>query len=432
MEFPAWMIAIGALLVVIHMSSHLVARLPLSPAILYFVCGMALGPWGFDWLDVDGADRTAWLERLCEVAVLVSLFAAGSNVGSTLRGRHWATPIRLATGAMLLTIVAVAALAYACLDMPLGAAIILGAALAPTDPVLAGDVQVENASDRDRLRFGLTGEAGLNDGAAFPFVMLGLGLLSLHDLGAGGWRWWAVDLAWAVTGGLAIGAVLGLAAGRWVLHRLRHGLHESGSDAFLGLGLVAMAYGIAVSVDAYGFLAVFAAAVALQWTVSGAAAAAATDGGSAPPRADAPSAAIASLQRFNSDLESLFEFSVVIVIGALCTVVRIPWEAFVVAAALFFVIRPAAVFAALWGSPLERDQRTLAAWFGIRGVGSLYYAMYAINKGLAESDADQLLGIVLGVIAASIFLHGISVTPLMVAYARHRERTGRRRARSAR
>jgi NhaP-type Na+/H+ or K+/H+ antiporter len=170
---------------------------------------------------------------------------------------------------MVVTIAVVAAFAYWALDMSAGASIILAAALAPTDPVLAGDVQVSDARDRDRLRFGLTGEAGLNDGAAFPFVMLGMGVLVLHDLGPGMWRWWGVDLAWAVAGGLAIGAVLGLALGRWVLHRLRTGTNETGPDAFLGLGLVAVAYGIAVTVDAYGFLAVFAAAVTLQWTVTG-------------------------------------------------------------------------------------------------------------------------------------------------------------------
>lgn len=415
MDFSVWLIAIGALLVVIHASSNVVARLPLSPAIVYFLFGMALGPWGFDWLRLDPSNHSLLIERLCELAVLISLFATGSNLGTTLRGRHWGVPLRLASVAMVVTIAAVAAFSYWVLGMSPGAAIILAAALAPTDPVLAGDVQVSDAHDRDRLRFGLTGEAGLNDGAAFPFVMLGMGLLSLHDLGAGTWRWWAIDLAWAVGGGLAIGAALGLLLGRWVLHRLRTGTAETGPDAFLGLGLVAVAYGIAVTVNAYGFLAVFAAAVALQWTVTE------SDSATAPmPRPSERALAVESLRRFNSDLESLFEFGVVIVVGVLFTVVAIPWEALAVAIVLFFVIRPAAVFVALHGTRLERVQRSLAAWFGIRGVGSIYYAMFALNQGWKGVDADRMLGIVLGVVAASIFLHGISVTPLMSAYERHR------------
>ena len=429
MEFSGWLIAIGVLLVVIHASSNVVARLPLSPAIVYFLFGMAVGPWGFDWLRLDPARHPLLIERLCELAVLISLFATGSNLGSTLRGRHWGVPLRLATVAMVVTIAAVAAFVYWVLDMSAGASIILAAALAPTDPVLAGDVQVSDARDRDRLRFGLTGEAGLNDGAAFPFVMLGMGVLVLHDLGPGMWRWWAIDLAWAVAGGLAIGAVLGLALGRWVLHRLRFGTNETGPDAFLGLGLVAVAYGIAVTVDAYGFLAVFAAAVALQWTVTGSGeSGAAPHGTAAPmPRQSERALAIASLQRFNSDLESLFEFGVVIMLGVLFTVVPIPWEALVLAIILFFVIRPAAVFIALQGTRLEREQRALAAWFGIRGVGSIYYAMFALNHGWTGIEADRTLGIVLGVVAASIFFHGISVTPLMTAYERHGVRVAERK-----
>jgi len=429
MEFSAWLIAIGLLLVVIHASSNVVARLPLSPAIVYFLFGVAVGPWGFDWLRLDPARHPLLIERLCELAVLISLFATGSNLGSTLRGRHWGVPLRLATVAMVVTIAAVAAFTYWALDMSAGASIILAAALAPTDPVLAGDVQVSDARDRDRLRFGLTGEAGLNDGAAFPFVMLGMGVLVLHDLGPGMWRWWAIDLAWAVAGGLAIGAVLGLALGRWVLHRLRTGTNETGPDAFLGLGLVAVAYGIAVTVDAYGFLAVFAAAVTLQWTVTGSGdSGTAQQGTAAPmPRQSERALAIASLQRFNSDLESLFEFGVVIMLGVLFTVVPIPWEALVLAIILFFVIRPAAVFIALQGTRLERAQRALAAWFGIRGVGSIYYAMFALNHGWTGIEADRTLGIVLGVVAASIFFHGISVTPLMTAYERHGVRVAERK-----
>ena len=429
MDFSIWMIAIGLLLVVIHASSHVVARLPLSPAIVYFLFGMAIGPWGFDWVRVDPARHPLLIERLCELAVLISLFATGSNLGSTLRGRHWGVPLRLATAGMLVTIAATAAFAYWALDMSAGAAIVLAAALAPTDPVLAGDVQVSDARDRDRLRFGLTGEAGLNDGAAFPFVMLGMGLLALHEMGPGMWRWWAIDLAWAVAGGLAIGAVLGLGLGRWVLHRLRAGTNETGPDAFLSLGLVAVAYGIAVTVNAYGFLAVFAAAAALQWTVTESGETKSTQKGTATPMPP-PSEralAIASLQEFNSGLESLFEFGVVIMLGVLFTVVPIPWEALVLAVVLFVVIRPAAVFVALQGTRLERAQRALAAWFGIRGVGSIYYAMFALNHGWIGVDADRMLGIVLGVVAASIFLHGISVTPLMTAYERQRARIAQRK-----
>ena len=435
MEFSAWLIAIGLLLVVIHASSNVVARLPLSPAIVYFLFGMALGPWGFDWLragsgEACAANRTAVRARGPDLAFCHRLqprqHACGDGIGAcrcaSPPSRWWSRSRRslhLRTGCSTCRRARPSSW-----RQPWRRRI-------PSWPAMC---RLSDARDRDRLRFGLTGEAGLNDGAAFPFVMLGMGVLVLHDLGPGMWRWWVVDLAWAVAGGLAIGAVLGSALGRWVLHRLRTGTSETGPDAFLGLGLVAVAYGVAVTVDAYGFLAVFAAAVTLQWTVTESGdSETAQHGTAAPmPRQSERALAIASLQRFNSDLESLFEFGVVIMLGVLFTVVPIPFEALVLAIILFFVIRPAAVLIALQGTRLERAQRALAAWFGIRGVGSIYYAMYALNHGWTGVDADRTLGIVLGVVAASIFFHGISVTPLMTTYERQRARVAERKKKPTR
>ena len=158
---------------------------------------------------------------------------------------RWLLPLRLAILSMLVTVALVAGVGVLALGLPLGAAILLGGILAPTDPVLASDVQVANPGDRDRLRFALTGEAGLNDGTAFPLVMLGLGLLGLHDIGSFGWRWLAVDVIWAVTAGVAIGAVLGTAVGRLVLYLRRTHKEAVGLDNFLALGLVGLAYGAA-------------------------------------------------------------------------------------------------------------------------------------------------------------------------------------------
>lgn len=425
MEFTYWVIGIGALLLAMSLGGAVIARSPLSPAIIYFALGVVLGPWGADWLTVDPLRHASLIERMCEVAVLVSLFATGSNVGGTLRGRHWNVPIRLASAAMVITIAGLTAFAFGVLHLSLGASILLAAILAPTDPVLASGVQVADAGDRDRLRFGLPGEAGLNDGAAFPFVMLGLGLLSLHDLGAGGWRWLVVDVAWAVAGGLVVGAILGAVLGRWLVRSYREDAGEAGNDAFLGLGLVAVAYGVAMVLHAYAFLAVFAAAVALQWTVSGAGSTHRTEPSPAPDAvppegASASEDIVAPIQRFNEHLESLFEFGVMLVIGAFFATVHIPLASLAVIGTLFFVIRPLSVYLGLYGARLDRHQRVLASWFGIRGVGSLYYVMYAMTNGLSAATAEHLLGIVTAVIAASVVLHGVSVTPLMTLYGRRR------------
>ena len=150
---------------------------------LYLAVGLGVGPIGLGLVARDTVGDAHLLERRTEVAVLVSLFTSGLKLSLPLSDRRWRLPIRLAFGSMAITVAAVAALAWALFDLPLGAAILLGAILAPTDPVLASDVQLEEPGDRDRLRFALTGEGGMNDGTAFPFVMLGLGLLGLHELG---------------------------------------------------------------------------------------------------------------------------------------------------------------------------------------------------------------------------------------------------------
>ena len=262
--FTLGCIIVGMLLIAMTLGGSFIARLPLSAAMLYLGAGVAIGPLGLGLVQLDALKNVVLLERLTELAVLISLFSAGMKLELPLADRRWRIPVQLATVSMVVTVAAITAVGVWLLNLPLGAAVLLGAILAPTDPVLASDVQVANAGDRDRLRFGLTGEGGLNDGSAFPFVMLGLGLLGLHDLGQGGWRWWTIDLLWAVTGGLGLGYLLGTLVGRAILTlRMRH--HEAlGSDEFIALGLIALTYGLALLSQTYGFLAVFAAGMALR------------------------------------------------------------------------------------------------------------------------------------------------------------------------
>jgi hypothetical protein len=257
-------IVAGALLIAMTLGGSFIARLPLSAAMLYLGVGVAVSPVGLGLLRLDALKNTVLLERLTEVAVLISLFTAGMKLEFRAREGRWRIPVQLATVSMVVTVGAITALGVYVLNLPVGAAVLLGAILAPTDPVLASDVQVANPGDRDRLRFGLTGEGGLNDGTAFPFVMLGLGLLGLHELGDNGWRWWAIDVLWAVAGGLALGWLLGTLVGRAILYlRMRH-REALGSDEFIALGLIGLTYGLALLFHTYGFLAVFAAGLALR------------------------------------------------------------------------------------------------------------------------------------------------------------------------
>ena len=437
MTFTIWALIIGVLLIVLVLSGTLLKRLPLSTAMLYLAAGFVLGPAGWAVLTPHPLDHAALLERVAEVAVLISLFSVGLKLGLPLSNRHWLLPLRLAFVSMILTVALITAVGMLALGLPLGAAILLGAILAPTDPVLASAVQVESSGDRDRLRFSLTGEGGFNDGAAFPFVMLGLGLLGLHDLGTGGWRWLAVDVIWATAGGLLIGGALGALIGRLVVYlRTRH--QESvGLDEFLALGLIALAYAVAVLCHAYGFLAVFAAGLALQRVKeqSGmihepAAGAAGRPDGQADeePAAHATHDDHASaymmqaVRGFNEQMERIAELAVVLVVGAMLTFTHLSASALGFLALLFLMIRPVSVWLGLLGAPVSRDQRIMIAWFGIRGIGSVYYLMYAIDHGLPRPLAEQIMAITLAAVTVSIALHGISVRPMMLLYRRRKMR----------
>jgi len=441
MDFAIWSVIVGLLLVVMALSASVLARLPLSTAMLYLMVGLAVSPLGLGLLWADAGKHSKLLETITEIVVLISLFSAGLKLSSALTDRRWLLPLRLAVVSMIVTVLAIAAVGYFLLGLSPGAAILLGGILAPTDPVLASDVQVHAATDRDRLRFALTGEGGMNDGTAFPFVMLGLGLLGLHDLGALGWRWLAVDVLWSVACGIGVGAGLGLAIGRLVLF-LRREHHEAvGLDDFLALGLVALSYGCALALDGYGFLAVFAAGVALrhlverQTAVPAASRKAVANAAVKPDTTaaelaavdpeHAPAYMVHAVLGFNEQLERIGEVAVVIAIGALLWAVDWNQAVWWFVPLLLVVIRPLSVALGLSGSSAMGNQRVLIGWFGIRGIGSLYYLMYAINHGLSRDLADQLTALTLSVVVASIVVHGISVTPLMAMY----ERTmGRRRA----
>ena len=187
MNFELGCLLLGFLLVVVAAVASFVRRLPMTETMLYLVAGALLGPLGMGLYSLDALASAPFLERLAEGAVLISLFTTGLKLRLPLSDSRWWMPLRLAFISMALTVGFVTVAGVAWFGLPLGAAVLLGAILAPTDPVLASEVQVADVHDRNRLRFSLSGEAGLNDGTAFPFVMLGLGLLGLHELGAGGW-----------------------------------------------------------------------------------------------------------------------------------------------------------------------------------------------------------------------------------------------------
>jgi sodium/hydrogen antiporter len=424
-SFEAWIFLVGGLLLMLGSSGWILRRVPfITPAMLYLGMGAALGPWWWNVITIDPVTHQIWLHRGAEIAVIVSLFTVGLKVRLPLNDRRWRAPILLATLAMLLTVGLVTVIGVLWLGLSLGAALLLGAVLAPTDPVLASDVQVRHATDRDRMRFTLSVEAGLNDGTAFPFVMLGLGLLGLHPLGEAGWRWWSVDVLWAVAGGLVLGAGVGYGIGKWVLWLGGKGYEGTGVAIYLVGGTIGVSYSVALLLHTYGFLAVFAAAVALR-SIERRATGDDTALEALPGEASELSpgrpveervAAVrftAALLRLSESVERLLEIGMVILVGAALGTVGISPENALFALVLFIVVRPLAVLPVQWAVRFPASELAAVGWFGIRGVGSVYYLFYALGNGVLENIGEALIATTLSVVALSILIHGLSVGPAL-------------------
>lgn len=426
-EISNWFLVIGAVLVSMALVASVVKRMPFTPAIAYLGFGYAVGAAGTGLHPILDAGL---LRSLTEIGIAISLFAVGLKLRAPLTRRMWRVPLRLGLPAMVVTIAILAVAAWLLFDLPWGVALVLAAILAPTDPVLGADVQVEKPGERDSVRFGVTGEGGLNDGLAAPAVYLGLGMLGLHELGRFGAHWLLVQTAWFIVGGTAIGWLVSLATARLVIYlRSRHAL-AVGMEEFLGFGVIGLAFGLAGLFRSSEFLAVFAAGVALRHVERQSSQASGVDPAEVPinnPLASTdPDRAAAHMTEtilvFNSQAEHIAELALVTVLGGLLATVRLEWQAFALAAILFFLARPAAVLLTLAGSHTTSTQTWLIAWFGIRGIGSLYYLAVVLDAGIAEPHASRLAGWVLTIVAVSILVHGVSATPLMHLYQRRPRR----------
>ncbi len=392
------LLVIGFLLLFVTLGSGWIARLPFSYALIYLCVGIALGPYGFHLIQLrPGAE---FLQRLTEFVVLISLFSCGLKMNRRFKLKTWKSTLQLIGLVMPISIFAAAAAGHWLLGLNWGASILLGAILAPTDPVLASEVQLSDPTDRDELRFGLTSEGGLNDALAFPFVYFGLRWINEDNWRSWIQEWILVDLFWAIAAGFAVGILVpkGIV---WVDKRLQQ-LRSADSlmEDFVALGIVFTTYSIAELINGYGFLAVFVAGIVAQRSYRD------------------PEKRLSQLE-FIERIEKLFEVGTILLLGALLLIEPIQrfWvPALIMAGLLLFVIRPLGVWVSTIGQPTP--VRLLWGWFGIRGVGSIYYLSYALGEGLKDELGEQIAWITFITIIISVVLHGITATPLMNWYER--------------
>lgn len=381
------------------LSSH--GRRSFSPAAVYLLLG-ALASAGLHLLGIDLLDPIAeseLIERLAEFAVIVALFGAGLRIDRRLSWSRWRSTVLLIVFVMPLTIAAVALFASVFMGLSLGAAIILGACLAPTDPVLARDVQVgpPGEGDRTETHFALTSEAGFNDGLAFPFVFLGVFVAAE---GGTGWiaEWLAADVLYAIAAGIAVGALGGQAIGRGADWFRRHGWLRPAYDGWVAMAAVLAIYGLTEVLGGYGFLAAFAGGLSFR-------------------RYEWDHEAHDRVHGGADFLENITELGMILLLGSTVTIAGLSapgLAGWLLVPVLLLLIRPGAVLLAFSRSSIPRKERLLIGWFGIRGIGSFYYAAVAINAGvLTTGEIGLLYWTIIACVGVSILAHGFTAGPAM-------------------
>ncbi len=338
-------------------------------------------------------------ERFAEFVVIIALMGAGLKIDRIFGWRRWSMTWRLLAITMPLGIVAITVLGMTALKLPLAIALLLAASLAPTDPVLAADVQVgpPKTGDEDEVRFGLTSEAGLNDGAAFPFVHLAI-LLAVALPTGEPWfgEWLTYRVLWEVIGGIVGGWLVGRVFGWLTFHIPAETKLARTGDGLIALSATFVSYGLTEIVHVYGFLAVFVTALTFR---------------SAHRDHDFQD----EMHAITEQIERLAMMVLLILFGgALVSGLLTPvgWIDGVFALVLLLIVRPLTGWIGLIGWAGDRGEKLTLAFFGIRGVGSIYYLAYGINH-MPMAGAERLWGIVGLVVLLSILLHGLTVTPIM-------------------
>ncbi|NWL12948.1 cation:proton antiporter [Paenarthrobacter nitroguajacolicus] len=383
----------------------LLRHMPLSMPMVFLGSGILAFTLLPDLPDPDPVQYGDFTTHLTEVCVIISLMGAGLALDRPFRWRGWTTTWRLLGIVMPLCILVMTLLGLWVLGLGLAAAILVAAAIAPTDPVLASEVQVgkpadtEDDPDEDEVRFALTSEAGLNDGLAFPFVYLAI-LISLVGASPEAWlgEWLALDVLWRI----GVGVLLGFGTGKllslifFAAKGKSFRLSEH-SEGFVALAATFLAYGVAEMVEGYGFIAVFICALTIR-------------------SAEHNHSYHQVLHSYVEQLERLMTVVILVLLGGAIArglLEGIGWLELLVAFAFLLLVRPLAGWLGLMGGKTGPRERLAISYFGIRGIGSLYYVAYALSHGNFDAEAHELWALIGLVVALSIVVHGATTAPLM-------------------
>jgi NhaP-type Na+/H+ or K+/H+ antiporter len=377
---------------------RLVGHLPASPPMLFLGLGLLVFSLPLGLGTVDPIEHSKLTEYLTEIGVIVSLMGAGLKLDRPLGWSTWQPTVRLLAITMPLTILLTALVGWWAVGLAPATALLLGAVLAPTDPVLAAEVQVGppggDPHEEDDLRFSLTSEAGLNDALGFPFTNAAVAM-AVAGTNPSGWllEWLAIDVAYKLAVGLVAGILIGKLLGVIVFRTPDNLRLASRGEGFVALAGTFLAYGVTELVNGYGFLAVFVAAVALR-------------------RSESDNDYHQTLHDFAEQTEQLLMIALVVLLGGAIAggiLGPLTWQAALAGLAVLFVIRPLVAWFSLSATTTPKRERAAIAFFGIRGIGSLYYLAYALNE-TEFAETELLWALVAFTVLVSIVVHGTTAS----------------------
>lgn len=375
--------------------------------------GLVIGPTGLQ--PVSPLSHPTVIEHLAEVCVIVALMGVGLAIDRPFGWRTWGSTWRLLLIAMPLCIAAVVVFGWWAAALTPAAALLLGAALAPTDPVLASDVQVEGPTggagsdeENDEVRFALTSEAGFNDALAFPFVYLAIFLATMGSAQTWLLGWFAWELIGKIVVAALIGATVGDLLGRGLFRfPIKDARLADRGEPIVALAAVFAVYGLTELAGGYGFLAVFTCAIAIR-------------------RIERDSGYHEQMHSLVEQLEHVLTLVVLLLLGAAVTtglLTALSWAGVALGVLLVFVFRPAAAWLALQRCPeMDRKERAITAFFGVRGIGSIYYVSYGVPQAELSPQAETIWAIAAFTIVLSVIVHGFSAGWAMNHLENARER----------
>ena len=392
--YHAALAAVGAAVIAAYWLPRFVSRREPAASGLLILLGLvafALVP-GMPAVPDPRVHPAPW-EIVSEMTVIVALFGTGLRIDNLSSLTRWRPTLQLLIVAMPLTILAVAVLGHALAGMTIAGAILLGAVMAPTDPVLAGDVQVGPPLEGGEhpVRFALTTEAGLNDGLAFPFVYLGL-VVAAEGFAPSAWglEWFARDVVYRIGVGAAMGWGLGWLLGQVLFVVPRGAVLADTASGIVALAGIFLIYGATELAEGYGFIAVAVAGLTLR-------------------RVEGHHAFHRRLHDFSEAIEHALTAVLLVALGGALPVLfaDLDWRHAAIALALLLVVRPAAGWLSMWGTPLRGRDRAVVAFYGVRGIGSIYYLAYAAGH-IEFVNEPQLWALVGFAILVSTLLHGFT------------------------